>query len=209
MNIILEGISGCGKTTLINKLCKELKKRSINFEKIEDLGYDTPLKSVLLKMVSINPLMKEEYLFKTSIYESLLLAANHHFVQEKLRDSDKICIYDRDFISLLSYQKEIMKSEYENWEELFEIYKKLVLFELKKVDYIVYLQVPFKESIKRTEERDKRKFSKEDITMLKNIKRNIEIEIKNFDNGNNIIYLDGTENIQKNLMKILEKISEE
>ncbi|MBE6158544.1 MAG: hypothetical protein E7159_01810 [Firmicutes bacterium] len=208
MNIIFEGIGGSGKTTLIKDLCKKLDNKNIEYELIGDLKYETPIRQVLLDMVQEAPLMNGEKKFKTGLYESLLLAANHHYVQEKLRDSNKICIYDRDFISLLSYQKEILKADYEDYEEIYSIYRKLVLFNLKKVDYIVHLITSYEECIRRASLRDNREFSIDDIRMLKAMNQNMKDEIKLIDNGHNIIRLNGEDCVDKNSSIILERIRE-
>lgn len=206
MNVIFEGISGCGKTTTIDGLCKSLDKKGILYEKIGDLEYDTPIKEILIDMVTRSPLMDQNGNFKTSLYESLLLAANHHYIQEKLRDSAKLCIYDRDFISVLAYQKEILKKDYENWEKIYQIYRDLILFNLKSVDYIIYMMLPFEEAIRRTEIRDNRRFSTEDIEMLKIMRQNMELELSFIDNGSNIIYLDGMEPTKDNVKKLVRKL---
>lgn len=207
MNIIFEGISGAGKTTVINLLCEELRKTHRKIINIEDLGYDTPLKKLLLEMVDENILMQEKYKFNTALYESLLLAANHHFIQEKLSSKkNEICIFDRDFISILSYQKEILKTNYKNWKEIYDEYKKIILFNLKKIDMIVYIKVPLKVSIDRTEKRNQKTISKEDISLLDKIYNNMDNEIKEFDNGQNVMYLNGMDDVQKNVKIILEMI---
>lgn len=208
MNIIFEGISGCGKTTTINELCKQLDTKKIQYEKIGDLEYDTPIKDTLIDMVTKAPLMNDNASFKTSIYESLLIAANQHYIQEKLRNENKICVYDRDFISALAYQKEILKKDYKDWKKIYKIYRDLILFDLKEIDYLVYLIIPFEEAIARTEKRDNRKFSVEDIEMLKSIKKNIEKELSIFDNGSNVIYLDGTKPAEENVKKLLYRIGD-
>lgn len=203
MNVIFEGISGAGKSTIYNKVCNKLDYLNIDYEAIGDLQYETPIKKVLLDLVEESPIMKESRNFKTSLYESLLLAANHHYVQEKLRNSNKICLYDRDYISLLTYQKEILKSEYQNYEEIYELYKKIVLFDLKKIDYIFHVDTPIEICIERTEKRDERKYSEYDIRMLKQIKQNFIEELKD---NQNVIMLKGNEDVNKNSDKVLQII---
>lgn len=205
MNIIFEGISGSGKTTIINELCANLNAKNISFEMIGDLEYETPIKKILLNMVSANPLMDGNETFKTSLYESLLLAANHHYVQEKLRCYDKMCIYDRDFISLLAYQKIILAKDYDNYEEIFDIYKKLVLINLKKIDYIFYVDIPMEVCIERTEKRDKRLFKEEDIIMLKKIKEEYLLQLNDY--RDKVVYLDGTDSPKENMVKVLKYIN--
>ena len=150
--------------------------------------------------------MKEN--FKTSLFESLVLAANHHYIQEKLRNSDIINIYDRDFISVLAYQKDIIKNEYSNWKEFYESFRNIMLFELKNVDLLTYISIPTEENIRRTENRDNRKFSQQEIELLFKLKENMEEEIKIFHelSGTEILYLDGREDSKVNVEKINSKV---
>lgn len=203
MNVIFEGISGVGKTTILERLNSYFDNDLII---IGDLEYETPIKSVLTKMVQQSPFMNENESFNTSIYESLLLAANHHYVQEKLRDSDKICVYDRDFLSLLVYQKFLIQNEYSNWEEIYDIYRKIVLFNLKKVDLLVYVEAPLDISVKRTEIRDNRKYSFNDIELLKSFKKEYEILLEELKNYMNIIRLNGLDAVEDNVQKLVRNI---
>lgn len=204
MNVIFEGISGAGKSTIIKQLCDKLKDENIVYERIGDLEYETPIKNVLNQMVSNNPLMNENAKFNTSLYESLLLAANHHYVQEKLRNSDKVCVYDRDFLSLLAYQKIMLENEYENFEEIFEIYKKLVLINLKKIDYIFYVDIPLDISVKRSEARDNRAYTEEDINLLKKIKAEYLLQLKEYKDV--LVNLNGLDDPNENSIKVLNYI---
>ena len=204
MNIIFEGLSGVGKTTVMEEVCKELKINNISYEAIGDLSYETPIKNVLLEMVSKDPLMNVNEKFNTSLYESLLLAANHHYVQEKLKNCNKICLYDRDFLSLLAYQKVLIDNEYKNGDEIYDIYKKLVLLNLKTVDYIFYIETPLDILVKRTEKRDNRKFSVDDINSLIKIKERYLIEIEEF--KDKVVFLNGEDTIENNKEKVLNFI---
>lgn len=204
MNIIFEGLSGVGKTTVMEEVCKELKINNISYEAIGDLSYETPIKNVLLEMVSKDPLMNVNEKFNTSLYESLLLAANHHYVQEKLKNCNKICLYDRDFLSLLAYQKVLIDNEYKNGDEIYDIYKKLVLLNLKTVDYIFYIETPLDILVKRTEKRDNRKFSDDDINSLIKIKERYLIEIEEF--KDKVVFLNGEDTIENNKEKVLNYI---
>lgn len=204
MNIIFEGLSGVGKTTVMEEVCKELKINNISYEAIGDLSYETPIKNVLLEMVSKDPLMNVNEKFNTSLYESLLLAANHHYVQEKLKNCNKICLYDRDFLSLLAYQKVLIDNEYKNGDEIYDIYKKLVLLNLKTVDYIFYIETPLDILVKRTEKRDNRKFSDDDINSLIKIKERYLIEIEEF--KDKVVFLNGEDTIENNKEKVLNFI---
>ena len=120
----------------------------------------------------------------------------------------KLCIYDRDFISVLAYQKDIIKNEYSNWQLFYESFRNIMLFELKNVDLLAYISIPTEENIRRTEERDNRKFSQQEIELLFKLKENMEDEIKLLHelSGTQILYLDGREDPKVNVEKINNKV---
>ncbi len=208
MNIVFEGINGSGKTTVIDEFKKNLEYKNIQYKYISDLVYETPLSPVLESMFKSGVFLNMKERFKTSLFESLVLAANHHYIQEQLRHSELINIYDRDFISVLAYQKDIIKKEYSDWESFYKPFRDIILFDLKKIDLLTYVSIPISENIKRTEERDGRKFSSEEIDLLFKLKENMEQEIKIYHemSGTEVLYLDGREDPNTNVKKISSKI---
>ena len=205
MNIIFEGISGAGKTTIIEELLKGLSDQEVTY--IPDLEYETPLTEILLKLVTNNLFMESEVNFKTSIFESLLLAANHHYTQEKLRNNPGITIYDRDFISVLAMQKEIIKLEYDNWEEFYKSFRKIMLFSLKPINHIVYVETPIEICVQRLEQRDNRNLNLDDIEMLKQINSNMKSECSQLSSkyGFDIINVNGNHDVEKNV-NLIKKV---
>ena len=205
MNIIFEGISGAGKTTIIEELLKGLSDQEVTY--IPDLEYETPLTEILLKLVTNNLFMDSEVNFKTSIFESLLLAANHHYTQEKLRNNPGITIYDRDFISVLAMQKEIIKLEYDTWEEFYKSFRKIMLFSLKPIDHIVYVETPIEICVQRLEQRDNRNLNLDDIEMLKQINSNMKSECSQLSSkyGFDIINVNGNHDVEKNV-NLIKKV---
>lgn len=210
MNIVFEGINGSGKTTLIKEMIKDLDTNNIPHTYVSDLKYDTPLKPVLEKMVADSVFAELKQEFKTSIFESLVFAANHHYIQEQLRNVKDLVIYDRDYISVLGYQKGIVQKEYVNWEIFYKAFREIMLFELKKTDLLVYVSVPTEENIRRTEIRDNRKCTMGEIKMFDELKKNVEEEIYIAEKELMIptMYLSGTDKPQDNVEKIKRKIKE-
>lgn len=208
MNIIFEGVNGSGKTTIVKGFLADLKLHQIDYKYVSDLVYDTPLKPVLEMMFQESVFLEMDSSFKTSLFESLVLAANHHYIQEQLRNSNVLNIYDRDFISVLAYQKDIIKKEYNDWEKFYKPFKDILLFNLKEVDLLTYVSIPTEENIRRTEMRDSRKFSLSEIEMLHLLKKNMEEEIKVISIERNIplLYLDGMCAVDENVNKINETI---
>ncbi|MBS7020476.1 MAG: deoxynucleoside kinase, partial [Firmicutes bacterium] len=153
MNLVFEGINGSGKTTIIEGVRNELDSRQIPYHYISDLVYQTPLTPVLKKMLEGDVFLELNEQFETSLYESLILAANHHYIQEKMRNVSSVKLFDRDYISVLAYQKEFIQKGYENWESFYQAFREIMLFELKSIDLLVYVSVPFLENVKRTEKR--------------------------------------------------------
>lgn len=210
MNIVLEGINGSGKTTIIEAMTKDLDKNGKKYTYVSDLKYDTPLKPVLEMMVKDSVFAELKKDFKTSIFESLTFAANHHYIQEQLRNNKGLVLYDRDYISVLGYQKGIIKKEYfnVNWEAFYEAFRQIMTFELKKTDLLVYVSIPTEENIRRTEMRDKRKCTNEEKELFTELKNNVEEEVKKAETDLFIptLYLDGREEPEKNVEKIKNKI---
>lgn len=210
MNLVLEGINGSGKTTIINEMRSDLDKRNISYTYVSDLKYDTPLKPVLEMMVKDSVFAELKKEFKTSIFESLVFAANHHYIQEQLRNEKGLVLYDRDYISILGYQKDIIKKEYADvdWEKFYNAFREVVLFQLKQTDLLVYVSVPTEENIRRTEQRDKRICSSEERAMFETLKNNMENEVYIAEHELAIptIYLDGREDPKKNVDAIKTKV---
>lgn len=208
MNIAFEGVNGSGKTTIINSLKNDFDKEKIEYKYVSDLKYDTPLKPVLEMMVKDSVFAELKNEFKTSIFESLVFAANHHYIQEQLRNEKGIILYDRDYISVLGYQKGIIQKEYIDWEKFYNAFREIMLFELKKLDLLVYVSVPIEENVRRTELRDNRKYTTEDINLLLKLRNNVEEEVKIAQEQYNIptLYLDGMEDPKENIKVIKKRI---
>lgn len=208
MNIVFEGIDGVGKTTVIDCLKKDLEKKKEIVRYIDELTQDSPISEILNKMLSDDPFFMLDKGFPTSIFESLLLAADMHYRQEKYKYTDGYNLYDRDFLSILSYQKEILKGDYENYMDFYKPFKEVVLFNLKPIDLLVYVQAPLEVSVSRVAKRDNIDFLENQRKFLQSLKTSLETElIPQLENQNvKILKLDGRDNPYQNVSKIYKEI---
>ncbi|MDD6272666.1 MAG: dTMP kinase [bacterium] len=208
MNIVFEGIDGVGKTTVIDSLKRDLEEKKEVVRYVDELTQDSPISDILNKMLSDDPFFMLDKDFPTSIFESLLLAADLHYRQEKYKYNDGFNLYDRDFLSILSYQKEILKSDYENFMDFYRPFKEIVLFNLKPIDLLVYIHVPLDVSVSRVAKRDNIEFIESQRKFLQALKTSLENElIPQLEKQNiKVLRLDGRDNPHQNVSKIYKEI---
>ena len=158
--------------------------------------------------------LSEDEDFKTSVYETLLLGAHNHFKQECFgrKTSSEINTFDRDFMTVLAYQRFILQQDYgASFKEFFEPFKKLMFFNLMPIKTIVYLTVPIDVSIERIKLRGREDpVTEEQVEFLIAAKNYYEKEliqeVKSL--GVDVIILDGTASPIENAKKIYTKIRE-
>ncbi len=208
MNIVFEGIDGVGKTTVIDSLKKDLEAKKEIVRYVDELTQDSPISDILNKMLSDDPFFMLDKGFPTSIFESLLLAADMHYRQEKYKYNDGYNLYDRDFLSILSYQKEILRDDYENYMDFYRPFKEIVLFNLKPIDLLVYIHAPLEVSVSRVAKRDNIEFVESQRKFLQALKTSLESElIPQLEKQNvKVLKLDGRDKPYKNVSKIYKEI---
>ena len=208
MNIVFEGIDGVGKTTVIYSLKKDLEEKKEIVRYVDELTQDSPISDILNKMLSDDPFFMLDKGFPTSIFESLLLAADMHYRQEKYKYNDGFNLYDRDFLSILSYQKEILKEDYSNYMDFYRPFKEIVLFNLKPIDLLVYIQAPLEVSVSRVAKRDNIEFIESQRKFLQALKTSLESElIPQLEKQNvKVLRLDGRDKPYQNVSKIYKEI---
>ena len=208
MNIVFEGIDGVGKTTVIDSLKKDLEEKKEIVRYVDELTQDSPISDILNKMLSDDPFFMLDKGFPTSIFESLLLAADMHYRQEKYKYDDGFNLYDRDFLSILSYQKEILKEDYSNYMDFYRPFKEIVLFNLKPIDLLVYIHAPLEVSVSRVVKRDNIEFIESQRKFLQALKTSLESElIPKLEKQNvKVLKLDGRDKPYQNVSKIYKEI---
>ncbi len=208
MNIVFEGIDGVGKTTVIDVLKKDLESKKEIVRYVDEITQDSPISDILGKMLSDDPFFMLDKSFPTSIFESLLLAADMHYRQEKYKYNDGYNLYDRDFLSILSYQREILKGDYSNYMDFFKPFKEIVLFNLKPIDLLVYIYAPLELSVSRIKSRDNIQFLEKQKSFLLSLKSSLEQELipELESNKIRVLKLDGRDKPEYNVSKIYKEI---
>ncbi len=211
MNVVFEGLSGSGKSTMVKQFLEELKNHKIEYNHLPDIHAETPLKPVLANMNKDSTLLQMKNEFKTSLFESLVLAGNHHYMQEKFRDKP-LNIFDRDIFSVLSFQKDIILAEYpNNGQEFIDAFRKIMFFELKNIDDIIYVSTPVEICNERIEKRDKRKLTLSEQMMIYSLKNNMENEILSYckeHENTSLLMLDGRKPPKQNASLIFRHLSD-
>lgn len=208
MNIIFEGIDGVGKTTIIDNFRQDLENKKEIVRYVDELTQDSPISEILGKMLSDDPFFMLDKSFPTSIFESLLLAADMHYRQERYKYNDGYNLYDRDFLSILSYQKEILKGDYSNYMDFYKPFKEIVLFNLKPIDLLVYVHAPLEVSVSRVASRDNIEFLEKQKQFLLSLKSSLEQELlpELEEQKVKVLRLDGREAPSYNISKIYREI---
>lgn len=212
MKVIIEGIDGVGKTTIIKALENELKHRNLQYAVIDEIE-ESPISEVLTKMLHEDPFFQGNKDFDTSVFESLLLAADHQYKQSCLNlDNSIINIFDRDFPTILVYQERIMRDCYgDKINSFIPAFKNVVLFNNSPTDLMVYVHVPLDVSVNRVLNRSRREneqYKAEEVSFLDNLKNDFE---KSFipemtNRGMRILSINGLENPDINALIIVNEI---
>ena len=209
MNIIFEGVNGAGKSTIIKELVKIMEKNNMDVKYVDDLDISTPTFPALAEMFKNSPFLEMKKEFNTSLVESLILAADYHYLKDMLKDLTGYKIYDRDFFTTLVYQSYFLEKYY-NDLELVKLFKNILLYDPKKLDLIIYVDISFEESLKRTESRDNRTFTDEEKDILKYFISKLKEEVKNYSVEKNVplLIINGQDNTVENAELVYNKIRE-
>lgn len=213
MKIILEGIDGSGKTTILHALTQVLKGRECKHRIIDEIE-DSPISDILFKMLKEDPFFRINNKGNLLPYATLLLLADHQYKQNtNYQDIGTINIFDRDYPTLIVYQQRLLKDFYgdNNIVPLLNAIEEFARFDITPTDLIVYVDTPLSMCIERVKERSRREneqFREDEILFLNNVKddfENVFLPLEK-ERGTNILYVDGTKNPTENANIIADKI---
>ena len=208
INVVFEGSTGSGKTTFIRKI-KEIYDKKYKVGMTNDIDRKSPLYKVIKKMFKDSALVSLNENFNTLRYESLIQAADYLFLREKLYSEDNdINLFDRNYFSIYSYQSVLLENNINNSYEFMDNLLSCMKSGEKKIDLMVYFDINLRTSLKRSQIRDNRKFTKKE----KKIFRKFNYRLKNFIRYNNseynLLVIDDKDTEQEIIDKITNKIDE-
>ena len=131
--------------------------------------------------------------------------------QEYLREYvNRINVFDRDFLTILAYQKYILQKEYgSDYKKFYTPFKEMLLFDLKPIETIAYIQVPIDVSVERIKLRGREKpYTQKQIEFLEAVKFNFEKELipEVRDLGIDVTILNGLNSPKENAELVYKKV---
>lgn len=210
INIVFEGSTGSGKTTIIRKLVNYYsEKYKVGYT--NDIDKSSPLYSIIKTMFDETPLIFSDEKFNTLKYETFIQAADYLYLKEKIYKEDNfINFFDRNYSSVFSYQSVLFSlAKVKNYKYFMKNVLNCMKFEEKEINLMVFFDLNFNKTINRAELRDNRKFTKKEKEILKKF----NIELKNFIRYNNseynlLVITDKDNTEEKIFNKIKMKIDE-
>lgn len=208
INIVFEGPTGAGKTTVIKKLKKIYsKKYKVGFT--NDIDRTSPLYKVIKKMFDENALVSMNENFNTLRYETLIQSADYLFLREKLySEKNDINLFDRNYSSIYSYQSVLLENQIENSEEFMNNVLKCMKSGEKQIDLMVFFGSNINKAIKRSEIRDKRKYTKTEKTTFKKFNEKLTDFIRYNNSEYKLLVINDRDTIEQAINKISKKIDE-
>lgn len=207
INIIFEGSTGCGKTTIINELKQKLENEGLKIGFTNDIDETTPLYNVINSMFEENVLVTSADKFSTVQYETLVQAADYLFLRERIySQNNDINLMDRNFCSVVSYQSVLMEKELPYAKAFMSNILNSLLLGERNVDLIVYFDPPMEQSLSYSENRDGRKYSDDEKRMLIEFNERLKSVITTYYSPDNLFVVDFDYTIEEMVETISEKI---
>lgn len=208
INIVFEGPTGAGKTTVIKNLNKIYsKKYKVGFT--NDIDRSSPLYKVIKKMFDENALVSMNENFNTLRYETMLQSADYLFLREKLySQNNDINFFDRNYSSIYSYQSVLLDNKIEDSDEFMNNALKCMKSGEKEIDLMVFFGGSINKAIKRSETRDNRKYTKEEKQTFKKFNEKLTDFIRYNNSEYKLLVVNDKDSIDKIVEKVSKKIDE-
>lgn len=210
-HLIFEGIDCAEKTTTIKRLSETLAQRGISSHCIDEIS-DSPIFEVQQNIFKQDPFFRLHKSFKTSLFETLLLSADAVYRHEKMLAESKkdqinsVYLYDRNVPSVLAYQSLILKEDYpQETQKIVENLSNILFHEQNQFDGIVFIDIPLKTVLERTQERENRRLTLEQINFLKKVRDSYYIYLDKVHVP--VLKLSGLDDIEQNVGKIIQTFS--
>ena len=200
--LVIEGIDGCGKTTLVQSLFQEMQKNKIPvcklLEPTKDSIWGIEVRSMLqtLSTTNINKSLNEKMLM---LYKQDRLWNLSNNIQPNIKNGINI-IQDRYFLSTAAYQSQDINMI----DTIMNDY--LSNSEIIKPDIIIFLEINYKDSLNRIGQREESRQLFERDFFLKNIQDNYEYIYNNYKSKLNIIKINALDNKENILHSVYQKI---
>ena len=208
INIVFEGPTGAGKTTIINKL-KKMYEKKYKVGITNDIDRSSPLYDVIKKMFDDNPLVSLKENFNTLRYETLVQAADYLFLREKLYgEGNDINFFDRNYSSIYSYQSVLLENKIENDKEFMNDVLNIMKSGEKEIDLMVFFDNNVKQCIKRSEIRDNRKYNKDEFKTFIKFNDKLTDFIRYNNSDYKLIVIEDKDSIDDIIKKVTKKIDE-
>lgn len=208
INIVFEGSTGSGKTTLIGKL-KKIYEKDYKVGLTNDIDPDTPLYPVIKSMFDDNPLVCLKEDFDTLRYETLVQAADYLYLREKLySQNNDINFFDRNYASVFSYQSVLMESKLSDSSEFMNHVLSCMKSGDKGIDLMVFFDVDVKKALHRSEVRDGRTFCSFEKKMFFKFQQKLKDFIRYHNNDYKLIIIEEKDTMDTAIKKVKEKIDE-
>ncbi len=208
INIVFEGSTGVGKTTMINKI-KKIYSKNYKVGVTNDIDRNSPLYKIIKRMFDDNPLVSLKEDFNTLRYETLVQAADYLYLREKLySENNDINLFDRNYASIYAYQSVLLSNNISDSKYFMNNILSCMKSGEKEIDLLVFFDTKLNVSLKRAELRDNRKFTKKERNTFKEFNNRLKDFIRYNNSEYKLLVIDNKDNEQDAILKITNKINE-
>ena len=208
INVVFEGATGAGKTTIIKKI-KKIYNKKYKVGITNDIDKSSPLYKVIKAMFDDNALVSLKENFNTLRYETLVQAPDYLFLREKLySENNDINLFDRNYCSVYSYQSVLLENNINNSQEFMNNVLSCMKSGERKIDLLIYFDMNLKTSLKRSQERDNRKFTKQEKETFKKFNDKLKDFIRYNNSEYNLLVIENNDTEEEIINKITKKINE-